>query len=322
MKALRWAILLFLCALGTPPALSQSYPARPVKLVVAFPPGGPTDVVARLFAQEVSALWPAPMVVENRAGAGGLIGTEAVAKSPADGYTLLLATTVNNATAPHLYSKLPYDPQKDFTYIAPLTSTSSVLLVHPSVPAANLKELIAYVKPRRGQVNYSSPGRGLTGHLGMEMILAATGMEATEVPYKGSAPAGQALAVGEVQMTLEPMPTALNFIRAGKARAIGVTSVKRSPLLPDVPTFVELGYPKVEVTTWNGLAGPAGVPAETVERIRRDLAVVMKNAKLQERLDTMGAEPMEMAPAEFERFIRDQSARMGEVARRVNVRLD
>ncbi len=303
-------------------AQAQTYPVRPVKLVVAFPPGGPTDVVARIFAQELGALWPAPMLVENRAGAGGLIGTEAVARAAPDGYTLIIATTANHASAPHLYTKLPYDPQTDFVYVAPLTATSSVLLVHPAVPATSVKELVEYLKARKGQVNYSSPGRGLTGHLGMEMILAATGTEAVNVPYKGSAPAGAAVAAGEVQMTLDPTPTAINYIRSGKARGLAVTSTARSPLLPELPTFAEAGYPGIEVTTWNGLAAPAGTPAEAVERIRRDLATIMKKPEVRERLARMGAEPLEMAPAEFERFIREQSRRMGEVARRLNLRLD
>lgn len=304
------------------PAWPQSYPARAVRLVVGFPPGGPTDVVARILAQELSALWPVPMVVENRAGAGGLIGAEAVARAQPDGYTLLIATTANHATAPHVYAKLPYDPRRDFVYIAPLTSTPSVLLVHPSVPAASLKALADYARAQRGRLHYSSPGLGLTGHLGMEMILAAAGIEAVNVPYKGSAPAAQALAAGEVQMTLDPAPTAVNYMRSGKARGLAVTAPQRSPLAPELPTLAEAGYPGIEVTTWTGLAAPAGLPQEALERLRRDLAAAMGKPELRERLRKIGAEPMEMTPAEFERFIRDESARIGEVARRLRIRLD
>ena len=303
-------------------ASAQQYPSRPVKLIVPFPPGGSTDIVARIIAQELTAFWSNPVVVENRAGAGGTIGADAVAKAAPDGYTLLLATLVTNATAPNIYAKLPYNPERDFTYVSPLTKTMNLLLVHPSIPANSLQELIAYVRANKGKVAYSSPGVGLSGHLGMEIILQATGMEALNVPYKGSAPAAQGMMAGETAMTLDLVPSSIGYLKSGKAKAIAVASDKRSPLLPDVPTFAEVGGPRVEIYTWNGIAAPASTPKEVVAKIHADVQTAMKKPEVRDRFLKMGADPLDLTAEEFPRFVQSESKKWGEVARRLGIRLD
>jgi tripartite-type tricarboxylate transporter receptor subunit TctC len=320
---LRRLALLAATFLACATALAQQpYPNRPVKLIVPFPAGGPTDVVARLFAQEMSAAWGQNMLVENRAGAGGTIGTDAVAKSASDGYTLLLATLAANATAPSMYAKLPYDPAKDFAYIGTLASQPNVLVVNPSVPASTLKELIDYAKTNKGKLSYSSPGVGLSGHLGMELVLQATGMDVLHVPYKGSAPASQAMFAGETQMTLEGINLALSYTKSGKARAIAIAYRQRAALLPDVPTFGELGLPNIEVYSWAGVAAPAGTSKDVLAKIERDLIAVLRKPDMRDRLAKVGSEPLELTAEAFERFVRTEGKKWGDIARKVGARLD
>lgn len=303
-------------------AHAQSYPSRPVRLVVPFPPGGATDVVARLIAQELSQMWPQPVVVENIAGAGGTIGTDRVAKSVPDGYTLLFATLATNATAPSVYSKLPYDPQRDFTYLAPISTTTNVLVVNPKLPVNSVRELIDYARANKNQMTYSSPGTGLSGHLGMEMFLAAAGIEALNVPYKGAAPATLAVISGEVMMSLDPSASALSHVRAGKVKALAVLAPKRSPLLPDVPTIDEAGVKGVEVYTWNGLAAPTGTPTDVTAKISRDMTALLNKPEMRDKLVKMGADPLLLSPAEFEKFIRSEAKKWGDIVKRTGVKLD
>jgi len=236
-RALAAGVSVALCTFAASVALAQTYPARPVKIIVGFPAGGPTDVVARIVAQELAAMWPQNVIVENRVGASGTIGADAAAKSPPDGHTLLLATLVANATAPSVYQKLPYDPQRDFAYIVPLSKQLNMLLVHPSVPAKTLTELVAWTRANQGKVPYSSAGVGLSSHLGMEIVVQATGMQLLHVPYKGSAPATQAVVAGETLLSLDLVPSAIPHIRSGKLRGFAVASDRRAPQLPDVPVF-------------------------------------------------------------------------------------
>jgi tripartite-type tricarboxylate transporter receptor subunit TctC len=303
-------------------AQAQDYPSKPVRIVVPYPPGGNTDIVARLMADQFGKLWGRPVVVENRAGAGGTMGTDYVAKAAPDGYTIQLAALATNATAPSVYSNLPYDPVKDFTYIAPLTFTSNVLVVNAKLPVSSLKEFIAYARANRGKLNYSSPGVGLSNHLAMELFLKAAGIEALHVPYKGSAQATTAVISGEVQMTLDPVSSSVQHIKAGSLKPLGVSARTRSPQLPEVPTFAEGGVPGVEAYTWTGLAAPVGTPAEIVARLHRDVGTIMKLPEMRERMAAMGSEIVDMNPQQFQAFIRSESQKWGDIARRVGAKAE
>jgi tripartite-type tricarboxylate transporter receptor subunit TctC len=250
------------------------------------------------------------------------MGTDYVAKAAPDGYTIQLAALATNATAPSVYSNLPYDPVKDFTYIAPLTFTSNVLVVNAKLPVSSLKEFIAYARANRGKLNYSSPGVGLSNHLAMELFLKAAGIEALHVPYKGSAQATTAVISGEVQMTLDPVSSSVQHIKAGSLKPLGVSARTRSPQLPEVPTFAEGGVPGVEAYTWTGLAAPVGTPAEIVARLHRDVGTIMKLPEMRERMAAMGSEIVDMNPQQFQAFIRSESQKWGDIARRVGAKAE
>jgi len=301
---------------------AQDYPSRPVRIVVPYPPGGNTDIVARLMADQLGKLWGKPVLVENRAGAGGTIGTDYVAKAAPDGYTLQLAALATNATAPAVYPKLPYDPTKDFAYIAPLTFTSNVLVVNAKLPVSSLKDFIAYARANKGKLNYSSPGVGLSNHLAMELFLKATDLEAMHVPYKGSAQATTAVISGEVQMSLDPVSSSVQNIKAGTLKPLGVSARSRSRQLPDVPTLAEAGVPGVEAYTWTGLAAPAGTPADIIARLHRDVVTIMKMPEMRERMAAMGSEIVDMSSQQFQAFIRSEAQKWGDIARRVGAKAE
>jgi tripartite-type tricarboxylate transporter receptor subunit TctC len=315
---LKFLLSIALALAGFASAHAQDYPARTVRIVVPFPPGGNTDIVARLMADQFGRFWGKPVVVENRAGAGGTIGTDYVAKAAADGYTMQLSALATNATAPSVYPSLPYDPVRDFAYIAPLTFTPNVLLVNPKLPVSTLKELIAYGRANRGKLNFSSPGIG--NHLAMELLLRAVEVEGVHVPYKGSAQATTAVIAGEVQMTLDPVSSSVQHIKAGTLRPLGVSARQRSTLLPDVPTITEAGIPGVEAYTWTGLAFPAGTPQAIVTKVNRDVAAIMALPEMRERMAAMGSEIVEMAPEQFQAFIRSEAQKWGDIARRVGAK--
>ena len=315
-------LLMLLAALASFTAQAQSYPNRPVKLIVPFPPGGGADVLARVFAQELSRLWSQSLVVENRPGAGGMIGTDVVAKAAPDGYTLLHATQAANAVTPTLYAKVPYNAVRDFVYIGPFGRQASVLLAATKVPANNLKELVEHVGRNKGKVSYGGPGIGLSGHLGMEMILHATGMAVLHVPYKGSASASQSVVAGETEMTLDLVSTGSVYVNAGKATPIAVTGQARAPQLPNTPTFSELGFPDLVIYTWQGLAAPAGTPKDVVDKLQRDLQAIKSTPELRERLARMGIEPFDLSSAEFGPFVQAESKRWGDLVRRIGVKVE
>ncbi len=315
-------IFLLLALIALTDLQAQSYPNRPVKLIVPFPPGGGADVLARVYAQELSRHWSQTLVVENRPGAGGMIGTDVVAKATPDGYTLLHATQAANAVAPTLYAKVPYNAERDFVYVAPLGRQPSVLLASTKVPASNLKELIDYVRSNKGKVSYAGPGIGLSGHLGMEMILHAIGLEVLHVPYKGAAPASQAVVAGETDLTLDLVSTGSTYVNAGKAKAIAVTSQSRSAQLPGTPSFTELGQPDLVIHTWQGIAVPAGTPSDIVAKLQDDLRAIKASPELRERLARMGIEQFDLTPQAFGQFVQEESKRWGGVVRRLGIKVD
>lgn len=287
-------------ALVSTAAQAQAYPNKPVKIVVPYAAGGGGDVLARLFGDKLRVRLGQPVLVENKAGAGTLIGSEFVAKSPADGYTLLVADNGTHAIAPTLYgSKLSYDVFKDFTPITLAARFPTVILLHPSVPAATPKEFVALAKSQPGKFTYSSAGTGNGSHLTLELFRAAAGgLEMVHVPYKGGAPAVQALLAGEVQLTAVSVNTALPQVQSGKVRGLGVASSKRSPALPDVPTFVESGI-DFEGDSWLAIMGPPGIPADVAAKLNQEIAATLRQPDVTERLAKIGLEVVASPQAEL-----------------------
>ena len=312
-------------AIGIAPAYAQApaaWPAKAVRIVVPFPPGGQTDIVARFIGDHLGKSWGQQVVVENRAGAGGTIGTDHVAKSAPDGYTLLLCTLAANAIAPSVYAKLPYDAIKDFTPIMALTGTPSVIGISPALPVKNLAEFIEYAKARPGQLTFSSPGAGVSSHLAMENFALTAGLKMTHVPYKGSAPALNAVMAGEVSATFDPISTMAPLAKAGKVRAIAMSGTKRSPLLPEVPTIAESGLRNVESYAWNGLMGPAGMAPDVVAKVFRDAGVGLRSPELRDRMAALGVDILDMGPADFTAYVRVETEKWGAIARRVGAKAE
>lgn len=291
-------------------ASAQNYPAKPIRLIVPYPPGGPTDLVGRSMGQKLTEAWGQQVVVENRAGAASAVGTEVAARSAADGYTLLLGTSAGFCINPALGSKLPYDPERDFAPISLLVINPQILVVHPSLPVHSVKALIALAKSRPGQINYASVGNASPQHLGMEMLKSMTGINMVHVPYKGTAPAVTDILAGNVSLMFNSMPSVLPQANAGRLRGIAVGSAKRSPAAPEIPTVAEAGVPGFEYVTWYGLFAPAGTPREIVNRLNAQVVKILSEPELSKRFSSQGAEPMSSTPeqlvqyrrAEFERW--------------------
>jgi tripartite-type tricarboxylate transporter receptor subunit TctC len=297
----------------TAPANAQAFPNKPVKLIVPFVAGGATDIVARLVAQKLSAAWGQPVVVENRGGAGGNIGADAVAKSPADGYTILVTSGSIVTVNPHMYAKMPFDAKKDLVPITNLASGPQVLVVHPAVPAKNVKELVALAKSKPGQLNFGSAGIGSQVHMAGEAFVYAAGIEAQHIPYKGEAVAFTDLAGGQVQFMVGNIAGATGHIQSGRIRALGVTSAKRSPQLPDVPTVAEAGLPGFENTGWFGFMAPTGTPKPIIDKIHADTVKVLADQEVKDRLTQLGMAPVGNSPADFTKEIAVEYERWGKV---------
>jgi tripartite-type tricarboxylate transporter receptor subunit TctC len=299
-------------------ASAQLYPARPVRMVIAFPPGGGTDVVGRIIGQKLSETWPQPVVIDNRPGAGSTIGTEIVARAPPDGYTIQMVS-MSHALNVALYRKLPYDPVRDFAHVILAARAPNVLVVHPSVPAKNVKELIALAKARPGKLNFSSSGSGGVAHLAMEMFRSVAGIDIVHVPYKGAGPAMTALVSGEVQLMMATAPVALTQMKANRVRALAVASLKRSTLVPDLPTIAEAGYPGFQADTWYGVIAPLRTPAAIVTQLNGDVGRVLRMRDVQAQLEQQGAEPAGSTPQEFRAFVEAEVARWSKVIRATGI---
>lgn len=308
MKQYVQAGLLLLGLLVCAPAGAQNYPSRPIRIVVPFPPGGATDIFARQVAQKMTESWGQQVLVENKAGASGTIGSEQVAKSAPDGYTLMLTAT-HHAINPSLYAKLPYDTLRDFSNVALIATSPNVLLLHPSVPANSVQELIAYVKARPGGLHYASSSAGGATHLTAELFKTAAGINLIHVPYKGAAPAMTDLLGGQVTMMFDVLSTSMPHVRAGKLKALGVSSSRRSAIAPDVPTIAESGLPGFEAISWFGLYAPAGVPKDTVNRLNAEVVRILQLPGVKEKLAQQGAEPGAMNAEQFDAFLRAELAK-------------
>jgi tripartite-type tricarboxylate transporter receptor subunit TctC len=297
---------LFLCLSCALPQLgaAQGWPSKPVRIVVAYPPGGGIDVMARQIAEKMTGAWGQPVVVENKPGANTIVATDAVAKSPADGATILMTTDATFSINPHLYSKLPYDAQRDFIPVTMLVLLQQLLVAHPSLPANTLQELIALAKQQPGKINYASYGSGSQPHLSGEMLKYKAGINLVHVPYKGISLAVPAVMAGEVQLTFAGIATSMPQLKAGRIKALAIGGPKRSPLLPEVPTFTELGYPEVETHAWFGFFLPAGSPKEAVDRIYRDTKKILEEPDFrQKQLVDKGYDVVGSSPAEFAAYI-------------------
>jgi tripartite-type tricarboxylate transporter receptor subunit TctC len=305
-----------LCLVGAACAWGQApYPSKPVRLIVPWPPGGGADVLTRMLTPKLSEALGGQIVIDNRGGAAGNIGAEMAAKSPPDGYTIVMGGTGTLAVSPGLDRKLGYDPVRDFAPITLLATTPYVLVVHPSVPAANTRELIALAKSQPGKLNYASGGSGSAPHLIGEMFRSRAGINVVHIPYKGSSPAKIDLVAGRVQMSFTGIPPVLGEIRAGTLRAVGVTTAKRTPSLPDVPTIAESGVPGFDVAPWFGTLAPARTPAPIVTRLNELSVKVLRTASIRERLSREGVDAVGNTPQEFAAFIRSEMGKWAKAIR-------
>lgn len=285
---------------------AQTYPSRPIRLIVAFPPGGSTDIIARVIGQRLGERLGQQVVIDNRGGAGGTLGTEIAAGAAPDGYTLTMGTTSTHVVSVAVYSKLRYDPTKDFSPITLVAITPYLLVVHPGVQAKTLKEFVTLVKGQPGKLNYASAGNGTTTHLAMEMLKTTAGLDIVHVPFNGNGPANTAILGAQVQALFGSMPAVLPHAKSGKLRALAVGSAKRSPSFPEVPTVAETGYPGFEVSLWLGFIAPKGTPKPIMDRLHKELTAIVAMPETQDALQKNGAEPITNTPETFAALIKDE----------------
>lgn len=302
---------------------ASHYPTKTIRMVVGFPPGGGTDVMARLVAPKLSESWNQQVVIDNRPGATGIIGANLVAKAAPDGYTLLMGHVSTNAIAASLFSKLPYDPEKDFAPITRVSSVPHILVVHPSLDVHTVKELIALAKAKPGQLVFPSAGNGSTPHLAGEIFKTMTGVNLIHVPYKGSGQSVQDLLGGQVQVAFDTTPTLIQYVKAGKLRPLGVSTLKRLASVPDVPTIAESGVPGYEVTTWYGLFAPPGTPPEIVRKVHAEVVKIVRLPDIAARLDSMGTdETTNATPEEFAALVKTDIAKYAKVIKAAGLHID
>jgi tripartite-type tricarboxylate transporter receptor subunit TctC len=302
--------------------LAQTYPSKAMRLIVGFPPGGGTDIVSRVIAQRLSEWYGQAVVVENRSGATGSIGADALAKSAPDGYTIMMGHANSHAISPNLVAKLPYDPIKDFAPVAYVGYVPNVLSLHPSVPAKNMKELVTLLKAHPGKYTYASSGNGSSQHLSGEMFRLLTGVNIVHVPYKGSGDGIRDLVAGVVSMNFDTMPPVLPHLKDGRLRGLGISTPKRLSQLPDVPTFTEEGLTGFEILNWYGVMAPAATPREIVMKLNTDINRAMRESDVRTRLEQVGTQLREMTPEEFGTFMRAELAKYGKLVKDANIRLE
>ena len=303
------------------PAASQAFPSKPIKIVVPYTPGGPTDIPARLVGQKLSELFGQPVIIDNRPGAGGNIGADAVAKAPADGYTLLLVTT-GHAINPAIYPKLGYDLTKDLVAVSQLTSSPMVVTVNPGLGVNSIQELIALAKAKPGTVSFGSAGNGSSTHLAPELFSMMAGIKMNHIPYKGSVPALTDVMAGTTQVAFDYMTSAMPFVRDGKLKGLATTGAARSPAAPDLPTVAEAGVPGFEVIGWNGVMAPAGTPPEVIAKLNAAIKQALATREVAERIAGLGASVQWNTPADFGAFVKAEVAKWGKVAKASGAKID
>jgi tripartite-type tricarboxylate transporter receptor subunit TctC len=318
-RALGWALVLSLAL--TTPGVAQPYPSQPIKIIVSLAPGGVADILARAFAAKLGEQ-SKTVIVENRTGGAGLIGADAAAKSPPDGYTLYMGFHGTQSILPHLQSKMPYDAAKDFLPVIFLATSPNILVVHPSVPANTPRELIAHIKANPGKVTYASPGVGSSGHLAAEQFKQLHGLDIVPVHYRGAAPALQDLVAGHAQLMFDIVPLTKEQLAGGRVRALAVTAAKREPAVPDVPTFAEIGMPGIEGGPWFGLFAPAGTPRAAIDWINAEAKKAFSAPDLNARLVGQGLTLPLGSPEDFGRHVEAETKRWGEVIRKGNIKIE
>jgi tripartite-type tricarboxylate transporter receptor subunit TctC len=301
---------------------AQSFPAKSIRIIVPFPVGGIADIMSRVFGQRFTEAWNQPVIVDNRPGAGGNIGADIVAKSPPDGYTLVMASIGTHAVNVSLFSKMPYDPVRDFAPVALVVEADGLLVLHPSVPVKTVRDLIALARARPGQLVYASAGNGTAAHLAGELFKSMAKVDIVHIPYKGNVPAITDLVGGQTSMLFATLPTVLPLAKAGRLRALAVTGAQRNPAIPEVPTMAESGLPGFEVTNWIGVFAPAGTPAEVVAKLNTEIMRIMRSPDVQSRLANEGAKFRPTTPGEFAAFQKAEIAKWGKVIRDAGVRVD
>lgn len=319
---IRKTLAVLASALVASTAHAQAYPTKSIRMIVGFPPGGGTDVVARVISQKLGEWYGQAVVVENRAGAAGAIGADVVAKSPPDGYTLIMGHANSHAISPNLVAKLPYDPIRDFAPVSYVGYVPNVLSLHPSVPAKNMKELVVLLKANPGKFTYASSGNGSSQHLSGEMFKLLAGVNIIHVPYKGSGDAIRDLLAGVVSMNFDTMPPVLPHIRDGKLRGLAISTPRRLAQLAEVPTFSEEGLTGFEILNWYGVMAPAATPKEIVSKLNADINRAMREPDVKARLEQVGTQLRELTPEEFGAFMRSELAKYGKLIKDANIRLE
>jgi tripartite-type tricarboxylate transporter receptor subunit TctC len=315
-------LLLLLLALLAFPAFGQTYPAKAVRVIVPYPPGGGNDTLGRLFAAKLTDRLGQAFLVENRPGAGTMIGTEAAAKSPPDGYTILLSSIATHALSPNLYSRVPYDPVKDFAPITLLGIAPTVLVIHSELPAKSLAELIAAAKAKPGSLAYASGGNGTPPHINAEVFKSVAGVDLLHVAYKGGGPALTDLIAGRVHVMLDTAASAMPHVRTGKLRALALSAPRRSVEYPDLPTFAEAGLPAYDTNAWYSMHAPAGTPAEVVRRLHGELVAILKEPDILARFKQLSTEPVGSSPQEFAAFVKAELDKYARVIKAAGIKLD
>jgi tripartite-type tricarboxylate transporter receptor subunit TctC len=310
------------CAAWCGNALAQDWPAKPIRFIAPNLPGGPTDILARLIGQKLAEILGQPVFIENRAGAAGNIGTEAAAKSPPDGYTLVTGNNATFGANVSLYKRLGFDPIKDFAPVIFVATQPNILVVHPSLPANSVRELVALAKARPGQLNYSGSGMGANAHLAAELFKSMTGTSIVHIPYKSAAPALTDLIAGETQLMFATALSVVPYIKANRVRALGVTTAKRSRSMPDVPTIAEAGVPGFEASTWHGVLVPAGTPVAIVDRLNAEINRMLQQADVRDRLAALGAEIVGGTPKEFADHIQREIPKWAKVIKIAGVQVE
>jgi tripartite-type tricarboxylate transporter receptor subunit TctC len=303
-------------------ALAQAYPTKPIRLIVPFPPGGGVDFIGRIVGQKLAERLGQQVPIDNRAGANAIVGLEILKSAPPDGYTLAVASAGPLAVNPFIYSKLPYDPLKDFTHIANMVNFPLLLVVHPSLPVKTTRELIALAKKNPGQLTYSHPGAGNSGHLAGELFNSMAHVKILGVPYKGTAPAGIALLAGEVQLTFSSIPTVLPHVHSGKLRALGIGNSKPIPSLPEFKTISETGLPGYEAYAWGGMIGPAKMPKDIVQRLNKEIVEILKMKDVTDKMLSEGTVPTPSSPEEFTAYLKAELKKWGDVVKMANIKVD
>jgi tripartite-type tricarboxylate transporter receptor subunit TctC len=316
--------LVFACALALlggdiTDTFAQAYPSKPIRLIVPFPPGGGVDFIGRIVGQKLSERLGQQVAIDNRAGANGIVGLEVLKSAPPDGYTIGAASAGPLAVNPFIYAKLPHDTVRDFTHIANMVNFPLLLVAHPSLPVKNVKELIAFARARPGQVTYSHPGAGNSGHLAGELFNSLAKVKILAIPYKGTAPAVLAVLAGEAHLTYSSIPTILPHVRSGRVRALGIGNAQRIPSLPEFPTIAEMGLPGYEAYAWAGMIGPANMPTSIVQRLSKEIVDILKQKDVTDRMLSEGTVPTPSGPEEFTAYIKAELKKWGDVVKMAGI---